>query len=179
MAGNKIASTRANISLRGTMSRISGEPIDAAAKANVLGLSLIRGASLLLMLGLLIWGWMTSNSRLALPLIFFLYVVGFVAWVALRGRGGPLQFGPAGVVIGVSTTMLYVARVSAWSGRTTKLLGSWPREEVRVTPTVSRTSSLRGFQLQFAGVELPARLELVQSRGRENALDALFGAPTP
>ena len=95
--------------------------------------------------------------------------------VALRGRGGPLQFGPAGVVIGVSTTMLYVARVSAWSGRTTKLLGSWPREEVRV----SGTSSLRGFQLQFAGVELPARLELVQGRGRENALDALFGAPTP
>lgn len=82
-------------------------------------------------------------------------------------------------MIGVSTTMLYVARVSGWSGRTTKLLGSWPREEVCVTPTVSRTSSLRGFQLQFAGVELPARLELVQGRGRENALDALFGAPTP
>ena len=179
MAGNKIASTRANISLGGTMSRISGQPIAAAAKANVLGLTLIRGGSLMLMLGLLIWGWLTSNSRLALPLIFLLYLAGFVAWVALRGRGGPLQFGPAGVVIGLSATMLYVARVSGWSGRTTKLLGSWPREEVCVTPTVTRTSSLRGFQLQFAGVELPARLELVQGRGSENALDALFGASTP
>ena len=93
MAGNKIASTRATINLRAAMSRISGEPIDAAAKANVLGLSLIRGASLLLMLGLLIWGWMTSSSRLALPLIFFLYAVGFVAWLPCEGGVGPCSSG--------------------------------------------------------------------------------------
>ena len=103
------------------------------------------------------------------------FAVEYLAWAGLRRRGGLLGFGPAGGVIGVTPTTLFVSQISYFTGRQTKLLGSWPREQVSMTSAVDPKGALRRFQLKFPGTEDPSRLELLPSRGKDDALFAMFG----
>jgi hypothetical protein len=79
-----------------------------------------------------------------------------------------------GGVIGVSSTTLFVARAGFWTGRPTKLLGSWPREEISMTPVMTMSDRLRRFDLRFPGSEVPSHLELAQNGRKDDTLWALF-----
>jgi hypothetical protein len=157
------------------MSQLAGEPVSAAGKVNVLGLSTFRGAAMFIWLGAVIWSFSTSINVLYLGLIFSL-AVEYLAWFGLRRRGGPLRFGTAGGVMGVSPTTLYVARVNWWTGQTTKLVGSWPREEASFTRVSAPTRRLRRFDLRLTPADATAHLELLQNKNKDATLLALFGS---
>lgn len=160
--------------LREKMSRLVGEPVDTAGRVNAAGLSTFIGAGVLIWLGSLIWSFSSSVNVLVMGTILS-FAVEYVAWVGLRRRGGPLRFQARGGIIGVSSATLYVARVSWWTGRTTKL-GSWPREEVSFTRVSALNARAARFDLCFTAADTISHLDLVQNRGKEATLRALFGS---
>jgi hypothetical protein len=161
--------------LRKKMSRLVGEPVDSAGRVNAAGLSTFNGVGVIIWLGSLIW-WISSSSVNVLVLGTSLWwAVEYLAWVGLRRRGGPLRFEARGGIIGVTSTTLYVARVSWWTGRTTKL-GSWPREEVSFTRVSALNANAARFDLRFTADDTISHLDLVQNRGKEATLRALFGS---
>jgi hypothetical protein len=159
--------------LAGT-TKVTGQPVLVAARINVVGMSTFIGAALLIWVGTLIWSYLYSQFGVALAGTIFSFVLEYTAWLGLRRRGGPLRFGPSGGVIAVSETTLFIVQVNHFTGRQTKLLGSWPREEVSMTPVVNRLNRLRLFDLHLPASEAPCRLELVQTRNRDAVLLALF-----
>jgi hypothetical protein len=160
--------------LREKMSQLFGEPVDTDGRVNAAGLSTFNGAGVLIWLGSLIWSFSSSVNVLYLGTVLSC-AVEYLAWVGLRRRGGPLRFQARGGIIGVSSTTLYVARVSWWTGRTTKL-GSWSREEVSFTRVSALSARAARFDLRFTGADTISHLDLVQNSGKEATLRALFGS---
>jgi hypothetical protein len=83
------------------MSRLAGEPVLAAARVNIAGVITYRGLAVFIMIGSAVSLWVKSSDVGLLGFIFA-FGVQYVAWAGLRPRGGPLQFGIAGGVVGVS-----------------------------------------------------------------------------
>jgi hypothetical protein len=174
MAGHQALDSRSTSRLLAQMSKVAVQPVVAAARVNVVGMSTFRGAALFIWVGPMIWGFMSSHPNAGFLGVAISLIVEYVAWAGLRRRGGPLQFGPSGGVIAVSQTTLFIVQVSHWTGRKTKLLGTWPREDVSMTPAANRLNRLRLFDLNFPEDEAPSRLELVQNRRKDETLLALF-----
>jgi hypothetical protein len=78
--------------------------------------------------------------------------------------------------VGVSPTTLYIAQLNSLTGRTTRLLGRWPRDQVSMTPVSGPPRRMRRFDLLFPTASVTSHLELVQNRDKSATLLALFGS---
>ena len=166
---------RAAIRFRKDMSRLAGEPVAITGRVNIAGLTVFRGAALVIWAGSCIWSFATSAHLVYLGTIVSL-AVEHLAWAVLRRRGGALRFGAAGGVIGVSPTTLYAAQVNYLTGGATRLTGRWPRDQVLMTPVPGQSRSPRRFDLLFPTASATSHLELVQNGGKSATLRALFGS---
>ena len=174
VASDKMPGGRLAIRLRKEMSQLAGEPVTAVGRVNVVGLTTFKGMAIIIWAGSCIWSISTSQNLLYVGGGLAL-AVDSLAWAVLRRQRGPLRLGLGGAVMGVSPTTLYVAQLSFWTGRTTQLLGRWPRDQVSMTPVDGPPRRMRRFDLLFPTASATSHLELVQNRDKSAALRALFG----
>src|SRR5215831_129751 len=133
------------------MTQLTGVPVTAVARINVVWLDTLRGFSFIVIIAAGVWlmgatFWITSASA---------FVFQALAWLGLRRLGRPLQLGLGGGVAAVSGPTLYIAASNWITGRPTKMLGSWPRDAV-VLRRVSRFGPRRFLSVKFPGTDAPA-----------------------
>jgi len=152
------------------MTELVGAPVTAVARVNVVWLDTLRGFGVLIIVGPFVFGGSESTVWITLMCTCALQIL---AWLGLRNLGGPLRLPWSGGVAALSGTTLYIASTNWFTSRPTKILGSWPRNEV-VLRRVRRHGLRRLLCVKFPGTDAPARLEIA-GRRKDDTIADLFG----
>jgi hypothetical protein len=155
------------------MTQLTGAPVTAVARINVVWLDTLRGFSVIIAAGAFVRQLMGGSPATLWITLASVCVFQGLAWVGLRHLGRPLQLGLGGGVAAVSGPTLYIAASNWITGRPTKMLGSWPRDAV-VLRHVSRIGLRRLLSVKFPSTDAPARLEVV-GRRKDATIGDLFG----
>jgi hypothetical protein len=155
------------------MTQLTGAPVTAVARINVVWLDTLRGFSVIIAAAAFVRQLMVGSPATLWITLASVCVFQGLAWVGLRHLGRPLQLGLGGGVAAVSGPTLYIAASNWMTGRPTKMLGSWPRDAV-VLRRVGRIGLRRLLSVKFPGTDAPARLEVV-GRRKDATIGDLFG----
>ena len=121
--------------LAAQMTELTGVPVTAVARINVIWLDTVNGFCTITIVYAAVHQRLFGDLpvSVAVTTTALMALLG-LAWVALRHLGRPLQLGLAGGVAAVRGPTLYVAATNWITRRPTRILGKWSREEVVLLP---------------------------------------------
>ena len=116
------------------MTELTGAPVTAVARINVIWLDTVNGFCTISIVAAAVHQRLIGGSPTVAVTIAAMAALLGLSWLALRHLGGPLKLGIAGGVAAVRGPTLYVAATNWITRRPTRILGKWSREEVVLLP---------------------------------------------